>query len=73
MAIDRNNPSQEVERLMDWKDFKYVLSTAGNKDRLYAYLRLLDFLAGKKQAQPSDTGKKEKDEAEKMVDDLFKS
>lgn len=69
----KKDASGEVEHLMDWGDFKYVLSTASNKDRLYAYLKLLDFLAGRKQAQPADTGKTEKDEAEKLIDQMFKS
>lgn len=72
MAI-KGNSNEEVERLMDWKDFKYVLATANNKDRLYAYLKLLDFLSGRKQAQPADAGKAEKDDAEKMIDQLFNS
>lgn len=67
----KKDSTTEVENLMNWEDFKYVLTVAPNKDRLYAYLKLLDFIAGKKQAQPVDTGKAEKDEAEKMIDQMF--
>lgn len=72
MATNKDS-NNEVERLMDWKDFKFVLSTAKDKDRLYAYLKLLDFLASRKQSQPADAGKTDKDEAEKLVDELFNS
>lgn len=73
MAIDRNY-LEEIRGLWDLEKFQKLLSSdkVSEKDKLYAYLRIMDYLAPKQQAAPPDAGKGEKDASEKLIDGLFK-
>lgn len=64
-----------VERLMDWKDFAQCLKSADSDRRLTIYMRLLDFMAPRKQAVSADAERESrvKDNADMIIDSLFKT
>jgi hypothetical protein len=66
------NAQDRVERLMDWKDFGECLKSAAPDRRLAIYMRLLDFMAPRKQATPAEEGKRVKDNADMIIESLFK-
>lgn len=63
-----NNPIDELAKLIDWREFKRSLKELDSpKDKVTAYLKLLEFVVPKKQAIASDINVKQEDEAMKRV------
>lgn len=66
-----NNPLDELSELIDWRDFRRSLKALESpKDKVTAYLKLLEFVVPKKQAIASDINVRQEDEAMRRVKEM---